>query len=77
MASESIAHSAAIDSEPIRPRGIIVNVDRLDVSTDGVDIPLLLNFLDIFAESILVSLSLLQLWEWTPLSFKRLHLLTL
>ena len=35
----------------------------LDASIDGVDIPLFLNSVDIFAESILVLLSLLQLWS--------------
>ena len=33
----------------------------LDASIDGVDIPLFLNSVDIFAEGILVLLSLLQL----------------
>ena len=39
---------------------------------DELDIPLFLNSFDIFAESILVLLSLSQLWVETPLSFKRL-----
>ena len=37
------------------------SLDGLDVSIDGVDIVMFLNSLDIFAESILVLLSLLQL----------------
>ena len=37
------------------------SLDGLDVSIDGVDIPLFLNSLDIFAESMLVLLNLLQL----------------
>ena len=36
-------------------------LDGLDVSIDGVDILILLNSLDTFAESTLVLLSLLQL----------------
>ena len=36
------------------------SLDSLDVSIDGVDISLFLNSLDIFAESMLVLLSLLQ-----------------
>ena len=36
-------------------------LDGLDVSIDGVEILIFLNSLDIFAESILVLLSLLQL----------------
>ena len=50
------------------------SLDGLDVSINGVDtvdIALFSNSLDIFAQSILVLLSLLQLWEKTPLSFKR------
>ena len=35
----------------------------LDISIGGVDILLFLNSLDIFAKSILVLLSLLQLWK--------------
>ena len=35
------------------------DLDGLDVSIDGVDIPQLLNSLDLFAESILVLLCLL------------------
>ena len=46
----------------------------LDASIDGVDIPLFLNSVDIFAESILVLLSLLQLWSLIAF-FK--HLLTI
>ena len=37
------------------------SLEGLDVSTDGVDISLFLNSLDIFAKSKLVLLSLLQL----------------
>ena len=37
------------------------SLDGLDVSIDGVDILILLNSLDTFAESTLVLLSLLQL----------------
>ena len=39
------------------------SLDGLDVSIDGVDIPLFLNSLDIFAESMLVLLNLSQLRE--------------
>ena len=38
-------------------------VQGVDISVDGVDIPLFLNSLDIFAESNLIFLSLLQLRE--------------
>ena len=37
------------------------SLDGVDVSTDGLEIPLYLNSLDIFAESVLVLLRLLQL----------------
>ena len=53
------------------------SLDRLDISIDGVAIPLFLNSLDIFTKSMLVLSSLLQLWEYSklmPLSFKRPHL---
>ena len=48
------------------------SLDGLDVSIDGVGNSLFLNLVDMFAESILVLLSLLQLWElnapaWTPI----------
>ena len=39
------------------------SLDGLDVSIDGVGNSLFLNLVDMFAESILVLLSLLQLWE--------------
>ena len=47
------------------------------INIDGVAIPLFLNSPDIFTKSMLVLLSLLQLWEYSklmPLSFKRPHL---
>ena len=54
-----------------------MDLDGLDISIDGVAIPLFLTSLDIFAKSMLVLSSLLQLWEYSklmPLSFKRPHL---
>ena len=42
------------------------SLDGLDVSIDGVDITLFLNSHDIFVESILVLLSLLQLCDLDP-----------
>ena len=41
------------------------SLDDLDVSIDGVAIPLFLNSLDIFTKSMLVLSSLLQLWEYS------------
>ena len=41
------------------------SLDGLDISTDGVAIPLFLNSLNIFTKSVLVLLSLLQLREYS------------
>ena len=50
-------------------------LDGLHVLIDGVDIPLLLNSVDIFAESILVLLSFVTVMIINRLSLK--HLLTI
>ena len=42
------------------------SLDGLDVSFDGLDIPLFINFLDIFAENILVFLEIITKMKIDP-----------